>query len=351
MNFASDNVTGAAPEILAAIAAANEGAAMPYGSDPITRRLEAIFNALFEREVVAFPVATGSAANALALATMTPPYGAIYCHPASHINTDECGAPEFYTGGAKLLPIAGENGKITVAALEQTLADSGKGNVHHVQPAALSLTNETEAGTLYTVEEVKALAASAHAHGLYVHMDGARFANAVAALGCSPAELTWRAGVDALSFGATKNGAVGAEAVVFFDSKLAESFGYRRKRGAHLFSKMRFVSAQLEAYCEGGLWLKHARHANAMAKRLSDLLKTVPGVELLYPVEANEIFARIPGAAIDGAFADGYFFYRRAGETDEHCRLVTAFNTKPEDVEGLIASLRRHASAGARKRA
>jgi len=351
MNFASDNVTGAAPEILAALTAANEGVVMPYGNDPVTKRLEAAFNALFEREVVSFPLATGSAANALALATMTPPYGAIYCHPASHINTDECGAPEFYSGGAKLIPIAGENGKITTAALGEALASSGKGNVHHVQPAALSLTNETEAGTLYTVAEVKALAAMAHAHGLYVHMDGARFANAVAALGCTPAELTWRAGIDALSFGATKNGAVGAEAVVFFESSLADSFGYRRKRGAHLFSKMRFVSAQLEAYLKDGLWLKHARHANAMAKRLSDQLKTIPGVELLYPVEANEIFARIPDAAIRGAFADGYFFYRWAGDTDERCRLVTAFNTKPEDVENLIASLRRHASASTRKRA
>ncbi|HYB10616.1 MAG TPA: low specificity L-threonine aldolase [Alphaproteobacteria bacterium] len=351
MNFASDNVTGASQEILAAIAAANEGAAMPYGDDPITRRLEGVFNELFEREVISFPVATGSAANSLALATMTPPYGAVYCHPASHINTDECGAPEFYTGGAKLIPIAGENGKITVAALEHALANSGKGNVHHVQPSALSLTNETEVGTLYRVDEVSALAACAHAHGLYVHMDGARFANAIVALGSTPAELTWRAGVDALSFGATKNGAIGAEAVVFFEPKLAESFGYRRKRGAHLFSKMRFVSAQLEAYCKDGLWLRHACHANAMAKRLSGQLQTIPGVELVYPVEANEIFARIPGAAIEGAFADGFFFYRRVGETDEHCRLVTAFNTKPEDVDGLIASLRRHANTGTRRRA
>ena len=182
-------------------------------------------------------------------------------------------------------------------------------------------------------------------------MDGARFANAVAALGCTRAEGTWRAGIDALSFGATKNGAVGAEAVVFFEPKLAESFGYRRKRAAHLFSKMRFVSAQLEAYLKDGLWLKHGRHANAMAKRLADQLKTIPGVELLHPVEANEIFARIPDVAIRGAFADGYFFYRWAGDTDERCRLVTAFNTKPEDVDNLVASLRRHASGGTRKRA
>jgi threonine aldolase len=352
MNFASDNVTGAAPEILAAIAAANAGSVMPYGNDPVTQRLEAAFNRLFERQVTAFPVATGSAANALALATMTPPYGAVYCHVDSHVNTDECGAPEFFTAGAKLLPIPGADGKIAAADFAELLAHSGKGNVHHVQPAALSLTNETEAGTLYTADEVKALAELAHAHGLSVHLDGARFANAVAALGCSAADLTWRAGVDALSFGATKNGAMGAEAVVFFDARLAESFGYRRKRGAHLFSKMRFVSAQLEAYLADDLWLKHARHANAMTRRLADGLQAISGVELLFPVEANEIFARIPDAAIRGAFADGYFFYRWAGDTDERCRMVCAFDTKAEDVDGLIASLRRHAgAAGARKRA
>jgi threonine aldolase len=347
MNFASDNVTGAAPEILAAIAVANEGAVMPYGSDPITKRLDAAFNALFEREVAVFPVATGSAANSLALSVMTPPYGAIYCHPDSHIISDECGAPELYTGGAKLVPIPGEAGKIAAVDFAHKLANSGKGVVHHVQPAVISLTNETEAGTLYTPEETREIADLAHAHGLLLHLDGARFANAVAALGCSPADLTWRAGVDALSFGATKNGAVAAEAVVFFDRKLAESFGYRRKRGGHLFSKMRFLSAQLEAYVKDGLWLKNARHANAMAKRLADGLASIPGVSLIHPVEANEIFARIPNAAIDGAFADGYFFYRWQGDADEKCRLVAAFNTKVEDVDGLLASLRRHVPGAA----
>ncbi|HUI16216.1 MAG TPA: low specificity L-threonine aldolase [Alphaproteobacteria bacterium] len=351
MNFASDNVTGAAPEILAAIAAANEGAAMPYGNDPVTKRLEAAFNGLFERTVTAFPVATGSAANVLALAVMTPPWGAIYCHPESHVNTDECGAPELFTGGAKLVPIPGKAGKIAPADFAAVLAGAGKGVVHHVQPAALSLTNETEAGTLYRPAEIAALAEIAHKNGLYVHVDGARFANAAAALGVSPAELTWRAGVDALSFGATKNGALAAEAVVFFEPKLAESFGYRRKRGGHLFSKMRFVSAQLEAYLKNDLWLRLARHANAMAKRLADGLAAIPGVELLYPVEANEIFARIPAAAITGALAEGYVFYRWQGEGDEKCRFVCAFDSKVADVDGLLASLRRHASAAARKRA
>lgn len=353
MNFASDNVTGAAPEILAAVVKANVGSTMPYGHDPISLRLEAAFNRLFECEVAVFPLATGSAANALALAAMTPPYGAIYCHAEAHIQTDECGAPELYTGGAKLLLIPGENGKIAAEDFATALAASDKGNVHHVQPAAVSITNETEAGTLYTPEEVRAIAGLAHAKGLLVHMDGARFANAVAALGCSAADLTWRAGVDALSFGATKNGALGAEAVVFFEPRLAESFAYRRKRGGHLFSKMRFVSAQLEAYLKDDLWLRLARHANAMARRLADGLKTIPGIELLYPVEANEIFARIPEGVVKGTFSDGYFFYRMGGgKTGERCRLVCAFDTKAEDVDGLITSLRRHAvTSHPRKRA
>ncbi len=351
MNFGSDNVAGAAPEIMAAIVAANQGSVLPYGNDPVTARLDGIFGRLFERDLAVFPVATGSAANALALAAMTQPYGSIYCHAGAHIQNDECGAPEFYSGGAKLVPLAGKDGKIPPQDFAAALAAAGIGQVHHVQPAALSLTDETEAGTLYRPAEVRALAAIAHAHGLKVHMDGARFANAIAALGCSPADLTWRAGVDALSFGATKGGALAAEAVVFFDPALAEGFGYRRKRGAHLFSKMRFVSAQLEAYVKDGLWLKLAHHANGMAKRLGAGLGAIPGIELLHPVEANEIFARIPVAAIEGAFADGYYFYRRGdvSAAGARCRLVCAFDTKAEHVDGLIASLKQHSARAARR--
>ena len=352
MNFASDNVAGVAPEILAALSEANAGAAMPYGNDAVTRRLGAAFNALFEREVEIFPVATGTAANSLSLALMTPPYGAVYCHPDSHINQDECGAPEFYTGGAKLVPVPGAHGKIAPAALEGALAAAGKGVVHHVQPAALSLTNETEAGTVYRPAEVAALAEVAHGHGLLVHVDGARFANAVAALGCAPAELAWRAGVDVMSFGASKGGALAAEAVVLFKRGLGDGLGFRRKRAGHLFSKMRFLSAQLEAYLADDLWLRNARHANAMARRLADGLARLPGVELVHPVEANEIFARIPDAAIRGAFADGFTFYRWAEEGARAvCRLVTAFDTRAEDVEGLLASLTRHAAPAVPQRA
>ncbi len=229
MNFASDNVTGASPEILAALAAANQGAAMPYGADAITRRLEQRFADLFEHEVAVFPVATGTAANALALACLTPAFGAIYCHEEAHIATDECGAPEFFTGGAKLVTCPGEHGKLVPEALAPRIA--GAGIVHNVQPAVVSITQETEAGTVYQPAEIAALSALARAHGLALHMDGARFANAVVSLGCAPADITWRAGVDALSFGATKNGALAAEAVVFFDPKRAASFGFRRKRG------------------------------------------------------------------------------------------------------------------------
>ncbi len=345
MNFMSDNVAGASPEILAALRDANRGAALPYGNDAITARLRDRLSDVFERAVAVFPVATGTAANALALAAMAPPWGAIYCHAAAHVATDECGAPELYTGGAKLVPLDGPDGKLTPAALDAALAASGAGEVHHVQPAALSLTQATEAGTVYRPAEIAALAEVARGHGLRVHMDGARFANALASLGRTPAEITWRAGVDALSLGATKNGALAAEAVVLFDPALAETMGFRRKRGGHLFSKMRFLSAQLDAYLRDDLWLRNARHANAMAARLAAGLGALDGVSLLHPVEANEIFARLPLAMADGIEAAGFGFYRwgadAAGTT---VRLVTAFDTREADVDAMVAAAERLAA-------
>ncbi|EWY41752.1 threonine aldolase [Skermanella stibiiresistens SB22] len=334
MNFTSDNVTGAAPEILKALTDASSGPTPSYGEDPLTARVTERIAALFEREVVVFPVATGSAANALALAALAPPYGAIYCHEMSHVNTDECGAPEMFTAGAKLVGLPGAGGKLDPATLRATLDKSGAGNVHHVQPAAVTLTQATESGTVYTPAEVAALAEVAKAFRLPVHMDGARFANAVARLGYSPADLTWRAGVDVLSFGATKNGALAAEAVVFFRPELAESFAFRRKRAGHLFSKMRFLSAQLDGYLTDGLWLRLARHANAMADRLSAGLAALPGVTLRDPVEANEIFISLPEPMILGLEHRGYGFYRWDGQT---VRLVTAWNTAAEDVDRMIA--------------
>ncbi len=342
MNFASDNVTGVSPEIMAALSAVNEGTVKSYGEDEYTQRLETQFNELFEREVTIFPVATGSAANALALSVMTPPYGAIYCHAESHINVDECGAPEFYTGGAKLVTLSGSDGKIHAADLAAVLNRSGAGVVHHVQPAVVSITQATEAGRVYSLDEIHAIAQVTKAHNLYLHMDGARFANAVAYLGCSPAEITWRAGVDVLAFGATKNGAMAAEAVVFFNQSLANTFGYRRKRSGHLFSKMRFLSAQLAAYLKEDLWLRNATHANRMATTLAQGLVTLPGVKLRYPVEANEIFIQLPEGAIANLLAQGFQFYRWEGESSTTVRLVTAFNTKEDDVTAFIEAAQRY---------
>jgi threonine aldolase len=311
-NFCSDNTTGASPEILDALARASAGQVMPYGNDDLTRRVEARFRQVFETDCAVFPVATG-------------------------------------TAGAKLVALDGAHGKLTPEILAGAV--EGAGVVHHVQPAAFSLTQATEAGTLYRPAEVAAIGALARHHGLGLQMDGARFANAVAALGCSPAEITWRAGVHALAFGATKNGALAAEAVVLFKPELAESFGYRRKRGGHLFSKMRFLSAQLEAYLENDLWLANARHANAQAARLAEGLAALPGARLLHPVEANEIFAVLPAAVIEGLLAEGFQFYRWGPEAQSAVRLVTAFNTRPGDVAAFLAAARRLAGGQGRKRA
>jgi threonine aldolase len=340
MNFCSDNVAGASPEILEALVTANAGAAMPYGDDTLTQQVAARIQALFETDAEILLMSTGSSANALALATMTPPYGAVYCHPDSHVNVDECGAPEFFTGGAKLVPVGGPQGKIAPDAL--AAAVTGAGVVHHVQPAAVSITQVTEAGTIYSPDEIRALAAICREHGLKLHMDGARFANAVEALGCSPAEASHRLGVDALSFGATKNGALCAEAILFFDAALARDAGYRRKRAGHLFSKMRFLAAQWDAYLANDLWRRNARHANAMAASLAAGLSVLPGVKLEHPVEANELFVRMPHAMIEGILAQGFMFYRWEPE-GTLVRLVTAFDTEPGAVEAFLAAAACHA--------
>ncbi|MDH3596902.1 MAG: low specificity L-threonine aldolase [Rhodospirillales bacterium] len=347
-NFCSDNTAGASPQILEALARAAAGKVMPYGNDDLTRRVEARLREVFETDCAVFPVATGTAANVLGLSVMTPPYGAVYCHKDSHINVDECGAPEFFTGGAKLVTLDGAHGKLTPEILAGAIG--GVGDVHHVQPAAISLTQASEAGTLYTPEEIAAIGDLARQHGLGLQMDGARFANALVALGCSPAEITWRAGVDALAFGATKNGALAAEAVVLFKPELARTFAYRRKRGGHLFSKMRFLSAQLDAYLADDLWLANARHANARAARLAEGLADLPGARLLHPVEANEIFAVLPGPVIEGLLAEGFQFYRWGPEAESGAesavRLVTAFDTASEDVDAFLAAARRFAADG-----
>lgn len=340
MNFCSDNVSQVCPEIMAALVAANEGAMMPYGADEYTQRLEAKFSELFEAPVTVFPVATGSAANALALSAIAPGYGAIYCHGESHINLDECGAPEFYTGGAKLVTLNGMDAQIDASELSKVIENAGAGVVHHVQPAGVSITQGTEAGTVYVAEEIAEISKIAHAHNLYVHMDGARFANAVVSLGCAPADITWRAGVDILCFGATKNGAMAAEAVIFFNQNLAKTFGYRRKRGGHLFSKMRYLSAQLDAYISDNLWLKNAGHANQMAIKLVRGLLELPSVRLCHPVEANEIFVEVPESVVNGLRADGFQFYVWQQDILPIIRLVTTFNTRGEDVDAFLNSFR-----------
>lgn len=335
MDFRSDNVAGAAPEIMAALAEANRGDVSSYCADPWSVALDTAFSMLFERECKVFPVATGTAANVLSLACLAPGYGAVFCHQDSHIVTDECNAPEFYTGGAKLVTLPGENGKIDLAALDAVLALGWTGSQHSAQPAAVSITQATEAGTVYSPDEVAAIAQRCKHHGLKLHMDGARFANAVAGLNCSPADLTWRAGVDVLSFGATKNGALAAEAVVFFKPELAESFLYRRKRGGHLFSKSRFLSVQLLAMLQDGLWLQLARQANSRARELADGLGRLPGAKVVWPVQANEVFVQLPAAAAAAMRQSGALFHTWS-EADSLYRFVCAFDKTAEQTAALV---------------
>lgn len=340
-SFASDNVAPVAPGVMAALARVNLGTAHSYGDDPETERLTRLAREVFACELVIHPVATGTAANALALAVIAPPYGGIYCHELAHINTDECGAPEFYSGGAKLIGLAAADGKLSAAQLAAPIAHAREMGVHHVLPAALSVSQATEWGTVYTPDELAALSAAAHAHGLLVHMDGARFANAVAHLGCSPAAATWQCGIDVLSFGATKNGALAAEAVIFFKPELARDFALRRKRAGQLWSKLRYLSAQLTACLEDGLWLHNARTANALATRMAQGLRRC-GIALLQPVEANEVFAAFP-AALSGALrAAGFEFYdwpAPAGTTAPVVRLVTAYDMVDADIDALLAAV------------
>ncbi|MCR9212113.1 MAG: low specificity L-threonine aldolase [Proteobacteria bacterium] len=340
VNFASDNAAPVAPEVIEALQEANQGPAMGYGNDSITEAMEEKLREVFACDLRAFPVATGTAANSLALSVLVPPYGAVYSHKLGHIELDECGAPEFYTGGAKIVLLDGENGKIQAGDLHSALENSGAGNVHHVQPSALSLTQLTECGTAYSPDEVSTLAAVAKKHDLNVHMDGARFANALVSLGCEPADITWRAGVDVLSFGATKNGAMAAEAVVFFNMEKAKEFEFRRKRGAHLFSKMRYLSAQLHGYLSETNWLDWADHANKMARRLADGISEIEGASLTYPVEANMIFAKLPAPSLKRLSESDVLFYPNGPAENREIRLVASWNTTEEDVDTVLETIR-----------
>ncbi len=341
MLFASDNWAGAAPEVLQAIVDANSGAAPAYGGDPWTARACAALSETFDRDVAAFFVGTGGAANGLALSTLAPPYGMIACHEASHVQMDECAGPEFFTGGAKLLPIAGADGKLTPLTLRAAIDAFPERPPHGSPFAALTLTQGTEFGTVYDPAEVAALAAVARAAGMKVHMDGARFANAIAALGCTPADVTWRAGVDVLSFGGTKNGCLAAEAVIFFDPDGAKDFEFRRKRAGQLFSKSRFLAAQFVAYLEDGLWLRLAARANAAAKRLSGGLADIDGCEIWAPTEINEVFASFPPETEDRLKLAGALFFPWVTPGDPAAgrmrRLICSFATTDEEVDRFLA--------------
>lgn len=328
MNFKSDNAAGACPEIMNALQAANRGFAASYGADEYSKQLAQKVAQIFEHEVTIYLTSTGTAANCLALSALAPTYGSIYCHPHAHINTDECGAPELFTG-AKLTVIAGASGKIDVQALESQIIFDNDLRPHISKPAAISVTQLTEGGTAYLLEELAAIKACAQRHGLYLHMDGARFANALVTLGCTPADMTWKSGVDVLSFGATKNGAMMAEMVVIFNQKLAQDFDYRHKRAGQLLSKTRFEAAQFLAYFENDLWLNNARHSNAMAQKLAAVLTAIPGVSIDHEVHGNELFVNMPAPLANHLLDHGAHFYSWGPGL---YRLVTSWMTTEQEV-------------------
>ncbi len=337
-NFRSDNEAPVNPIIFAAIQAANQGFSESYGYDEWSLQLNERFQQLFECWCEVLPLTTGTAANAIATALMTPPYGAVYCQPNAHIHVDECGAPGFFSGGAGLIPVAGANGKIDVNNLANILSNSGHHGEHELLPSAISLTQCTEAGTVYSIKELMAIKDIADKHNLAIHMDGARFANALASQDISPAQATWKSGIDLLSFGATKNGAMMAEALIVFNPKFKNEIKRWRKRSGHLISKMRFISAQLLAYLDKDLWLQLARHANQQA---TDFVKAVEKqAELLYPVEANEVFCRLPIAKIEQLEQQGFLFHRWPG-TKDVIRLVFSHATEPEATQKLIVAITR----------
>ena len=333
--FASDNCAGISPEALQALLAANDGDAPGYGDDEWTRRVSDRLREVFATDCDVYFVFNGTAANSLALASLCQSYHSVICHELAHVETDECGGPEFFSNGSKLLPVGGAGGKLTPAAVQEVI--TRRSDLHFPKPRVVTLTQATEVGTVYRPAEVAAVAELAHARGLRVHMDGARFCNAVASLGVAPADITWRAGVDVLCFGGTKMGLPVGEAVVFFDRRLSEDFAWRCKQAGQLASKMRFLSAPWLGMLEGDAWLRHAAHANAMAQRLATGLAGIPGARLLFPVEANGVFVALPDAVQQGLRERGWRFYNfiAAGGA----RLMCAWDTQPESVDALLADL------------
>ncbi|WP_050928270.1 threonine aldolase family protein [Aestuariivita boseongensis] len=344
MFFASDNSGPVHPEVLATLAEANDGYAMAYGADALMDEVREKIREIFEApEAAVYLVATGTAANSLALATLCQPYQTVFCSPVAHIHEDECNAPEFFTSGAKLTLVPGGD-KMTAEALRTTIAAEETRGVHGPQRGPVSITQVTERGSVYTLEELEALCGVAKEYGLPVHLDGARFANALVALNCSAAEMTWKAGVDAVSFGGTKNGLMGVEAVVFFDPSKAREFELRRKRGAHLFSKHRYLSAQMAAYLRDDLWLRSARMANDNAKHLIDGLRA-KGAEFLHEPHANMVFAAFPRAKHQDLFDKGAMYHlwggTLEGDPDEMlaCRLVCDWSIGHDQIDAFLALL------------
>ncbi|MEO5802175.1 MAG: low specificity L-threonine aldolase [Verrucomicrobiota bacterium] len=333
--FASDNYAGICPEAFAALAEANQGHAKSYGNDAWTEKAADLIREIFETRCEVFFVFNGTAANSLALASLCQSYNSILCHEAAHLETAECGAPEFFSNGSKVLLLSGDHGKIDPASIAGAVKK--RTDIHYPKPRVLSLTQATEMGTLYAPDELKTLTDTARSFGLRIHMDGARFANAIAALKVAPKEITWRAGVDVLCFGGTKNGMPVGEAVVFFNLELAQEFDYRCKQAGQLASKMRFLSAPWAGMLQDGAWIRHAAHANEMAKKLEAGLRATPGVEIVFPRQTNTVFARIPEAVIAGLRQRGWQFYTHVSQGD--CRLMCSWDTSEEDVKNFLDDL------------
>ena len=340
--FASDNYSGICPEAWAALSKANHGHVRGYGDDQWTAQAADLIRNLFEAPCEVFFVFNGTAANSLALASLCQSYHSILCHETAHVETDECGAPEFFSNGTKVMLAAGENGKIDPAAIERMV--KRRTDIHYPKPRVVSVTQATELGTVYSVAELEAVGAMCKKLDLRLHMDGARFANAVASLGVSPKETTWKAGVDVLCFGGSKNGMAVGEAVVFFNRELAHEFDYRCKQSGQLASKMRFLSAPWVGMLQDGAWLRHARHANEMAAYLEKSLARLPEAKILFPRQVNSVFIELPPAVMEGLWKRGWMFYNFIGQGG--CRLMCAWDTTPEDVDAFVADMKSLLSAG-----
>ncbi|RWO77390.1 beta-eliminating lyase-related protein [Mesorhizobium sp.] len=345
-HFNSDNGAPVCDQVMSALLSCNQGTETAYGADRFTVKLAPAYSEYFEREAFVFPVPTGTAGNGLALGAITPPYGTIFCHESAHIVTTEGGAPEFYSGGCRVTLLPGEDNKITRTDLDKALRKHGIGNVHHMAASAISLTQATEAGAVYRAEELKELSEIAHREGLKVHLDGARFSNAIVHLGITPAEMSWKAGIDILTFGTTKNGTMNAEAVITFDPEIARVLGFLHKRAGHLFSKMRYMSAQLLSYLENDLWYANALQANQNAVRIASALAQCSDVVLAHPVQINEIFAVLP-PRLSIALREKGIHLRpwNLGGNGEGFRLVMSYSDSPEQIQRFEDACREDAAA------